>query len=50
MFKWIQRILLSLLIIGIGALVIAAVVRADRENREIDSYCRYLDEKYGWEW
>lgn len=50
MFKWINRILLILLIIGIGALAIAAVVRADRENREIDSYCAYLDAKYNWKW
>ena len=45
-----RNILTVILIAGILALGITAIIRSQRTCREIDSYCKYLDEKYGWTW
>lgn len=48
--KWLQRILIALLIIAIVGMVITSVAKARQVSKQTEAYCRYLDAKYGWTW
>ena len=45
-----RNVLLVVLIIGIVAMAITTICKSRAYSKEIDSYCKYLDDKYGWTW